>query len=176
MEEHMTKDHEDNTELVSEAEAGFETDEGRELPDGFDSDSVPEDTVEDVDEGDAAGEASPAAGESAEPDAGPEPDGADRSEPAAAEEDDDEETGEAVMSLWKNEKLSTKQVWRLAYEDGGGKYLPRPVRDADFKMRLPEEIWREKYEIITGIYGFSPESFEAKSSGKEESFWCLNRG
>ncbi|MHC4069767.1 MAG: PIG-L deacetylase family protein [Planctomycetota bacterium] len=87
-----------------------------------------------------------------------------------------EETGEAVMSLWKNEKLSTKQVWRFAYEDGSGKYLPRPVRGADLRMRLPEEIWREKYEIITGIYGFSPESFEAKSAGKEESFWCLNRG
>ena len=87
-----------------------------------------------------------------------------------------EETGEAVMALWKSEKLSSKQVWRLAYEDGNGEYLPRPVRESDLKTRLSDEIWREKYEIITKIYGFSPESFEAKSAGREESFWCLNRG
>ena len=34
-----------------------------------------------------------------------------------------------------------------------------------------EEIWRQKYDIITGIYGFNKDSFEAKTTPREEAFW-----
>lgn len=84
-----------------------------------------------------------------------------------------EETGKAVMTLWESGRLLTKQVLRFAYEDGNGKYLPRPVPDADLKVTLPNEIWQKKYEIITGIYGFAPESFEAKTTPIGEAFWCF---
>jgi LmbE family N-acetylglucosaminyl deacetylase len=87
-----------------------------------------------------------------------------------------EETGKAVMTLWKSEMLFAKQIWRFAYEDGDGKYLPRAVNDADFNTRLPNEIWQKKYEIITEIYGFATNSFEAKTTPKEEAFWCLTKG
>jgi hypothetical protein len=40
-------------------------------------------------------------------------------------------------------------------------------------IRLPDEIWQKKYDIITNIYGFSPESFEAKTTPHEEAFWCF---
>jgi len=86
-----------------------------------------------------------------------------------------EETGNAVFALWKNEKLFADQLWRFAYEDGGGKYLPRFVRDADRITRLPEQIWEKKYEIITKIYGFAPDSFEAKTTPRNEAFWCFAR-
>jgi hypothetical protein len=61
----------------------------------------------------------------------------------------------------------------FAYEDGGGKYLPKPSRDADIQIWLPENIWQEKYKIITEMYGFGADSFEAKCCPKQEGFWQL---
>ncbi len=86
-----------------------------------------------------------------------------------------EETGKAVLTLWNTGRLKARQVWRFAYEDGGGQYLPRPVRDADLQTRLPDEIWQRKYQIITGTYGFGPDSFEARTTPREEAFWCFGR-
>jgi LmbE family N-acetylglucosaminyl deacetylase len=82
-----------------------------------------------------------------------------------------EETGKAVMALWESERLFSKQIWRFAYEDGGGKYLPRPIKNADLQMELPVEIWQKKYDIITKVYGFSADSFEAKITPRKEAFW-----
>jgi hypothetical protein len=84
-----------------------------------------------------------------------------------------EETAQAVMALWKTDRLSAGQIWRFAYEDAGRKYLPRAVEDADMHIRLPEEIWQRKYDIITDIYGFCPDSFEARTTPREEAFWCF---
>jgi LmbE family N-acetylglucosaminyl deacetylase len=84
-----------------------------------------------------------------------------------------EETGKAVMALWESERLFAKQIWRFAYEDGGRKYLPRPVRDADLQIELPDEIWQKKYDIITKVYGFSADSFEAQTTPRKEAFWCF---
>lgn len=84
-----------------------------------------------------------------------------------------EETAQAVMALWKTDRLFAGQIWRFAYEDGGRKYLPRAVEDADMQIRLPEDIWQRKYDIITDIYGFGPDSFEAGTTPREEAFWCF---
>jgi len=84
-----------------------------------------------------------------------------------------EETAKAVMALWKSERLFAGQIWRFAYEDGGRKYLPRAIEDADMHIKLPEEIWQKKYDIITNIYGFSPDSFEARTAPRQEAFWCF---
>lgn len=84
-----------------------------------------------------------------------------------------EETGKAVMALCESERLFAKEIWRFAYDDGSGSYLPRPVKDADLITRLPDEIWQKKYDIITEIYGFGPEIFEARTTPHQESFWCF---
>ena len=84
-----------------------------------------------------------------------------------------EETAEAVRALWKSKELCAKELWMFAYEDGDGQYLPRAVDDGDVKIKLPDEIWHKKYNIITNVYGFSQDSFEAKTTPKEEAFWCL---
>ncbi len=85
-----------------------------------------------------------------------------------------EETARAVRTLWKTGKLQAQQLWMFAYEDGKKKYLPRPIENADFLIDLPMEIWHQKYDIITKIYGFDPESFEARTTPRKESFWCLS--
>lgn len=87
-----------------------------------------------------------------------------------------EETGKAVMTLWENEKLFAKQIWGFAYEDGGRKYLPQPAQNADILIELPQEIWQRKYNIITKIYGFSRDSFEAKTTPRKEAFYCFSQG
>jgi len=84
-----------------------------------------------------------------------------------------EEVGKAVMALWENERLFAKEIWRFAYEDGDGRYLPKATQGADLKIRLSNEIWQKKHDIITKIYGFVPDSFEAKTTPKQEAFWCF---
>ncbi len=86
-----------------------------------------------------------------------------------------EETAKSVWALWQISKLSATEIWMFAYEDGGGNYLPRPVDDPDILVKLPEEIWQKKYDIITKIYGFGPDSFEAKAVTHQEAFCCFRR-
>ena len=86
-----------------------------------------------------------------------------------------EETAKAVLNLWSSNRLYAKQVWCFAYEDGDKRYLPQPVQDADFLVELPEHIWQQKYGIITEIYGFSRDSFEARTTPRQEAFWCFKQ-
>jgi hypothetical protein len=81
-----------------------------------------------------------------------------------------EETVRAVVQLLKEGRLSAGQLWMFSYEDGGRKYLPRPIETSDVYAELPDEIWQKKYDIITEIYGFSPDSFEAKTTPRAEAF------
>lgn len=82
-----------------------------------------------------------------------------------------EETGKAVISLWKNGRLHANELWIFAYEDGNKGYYPRPLKSADINFPLSLEIWRKKYSIITEIYGFEKNSFEAMTTPRSESFW-----
>ena len=86
-----------------------------------------------------------------------------------------EETGKAVMALWESRRLFAKEVRLFAYEDGGGGYLPRPAKDADIRVRLPENIWQKKRYIITDIYGFGTDSFEARAAQRQEAFRRFRR-
>ena len=82
-----------------------------------------------------------------------------------------EETGRAVLQLWNSDRLQAERIWFFAYDDGDKKHLPRPCRDADFIIKLPGRIWQQKYKIITQIYGFNKDSFEARTTPKQEAFW-----
>lgn len=82
-----------------------------------------------------------------------------------------EETGKAVIELWHDQKISSKELWLFAYEDGNKKYYPRAIERAGIRQRLPRNIWEEKYRIITEIYGFEKTGFEAKTTPVIEAFW-----
>ncbi len=84
-----------------------------------------------------------------------------------------EEIGYAVMSLWQQGKLAFRELRMFAYEDGNKEYLPRPRRNAHIIESLPHNIWIKKYQLITEVYGFSSDSFEARTTPKEEAFWCF---
>jgi LmbE family N-acetylglucosaminyl deacetylase len=84
-----------------------------------------------------------------------------------------EETSKAVINLWCYDRISTGEVWTFAYEDGKKKYLPKPIKNAYFYFDLPLKIWQKKYKIITEIYGFNKDSFEAQTTPHAEAFWKL---
>jgi len=82
-----------------------------------------------------------------------------------------EEAAKAVLKLWDSGRLQTDQIWAFAYEDGDKRYLPRPCLNADLTIKLSDNIWQQKFKIITQIYGFSEDSFEARTTPKQEAFW-----
>jgi hypothetical protein len=79
----------------------------------------------------------------------------------------------AVIALRESGRLSIGEIWMFAYEDGDGKYLPRPVADSDVFIRLPKDIYEQKHEILTETYGCPPDSFEVRTAPKEEAFWVI---
>ena len=85
-----------------------------------------------------------------------------------------EAAGRAVLELWSACRLAADAVWAFAYDDAGGARLPTAVPHADRVEELAERVWREKYRIITAVYGFGPESFEARATPRTEAFWCFD--
>ena len=82
-----------------------------------------------------------------------------------------EEIGKAVISLWNDKKIVTKELWAFAYDDDNKKNYPKAIPTANIHQTLPENIWEEKYRIITEVYGFDKTGFEAKTTPKSEAFW-----
>jgi LmbE family N-acetylglucosaminyl deacetylase len=85
-----------------------------------------------------------------------------------------EEAGKAVLRLWKSGKISARNLWIFAYEDGNRQHYPKPIPGASIYRVLTRRIWSRKYRIITETYGFGIDSFEAETTPKAESFWQLN--
>jgi LmbE family N-acetylglucosaminyl deacetylase len=82
-----------------------------------------------------------------------------------------EEVSQAVTVLWQTGVISTRELWLFAYEDDHGSRLPQPIQTAHHFEALPETLWQEKYRLITEVYGFSPESWEARATPQNEAFW-----
>ena len=80
----------------------------------------------------------------------------------------------AVVEGWRSAVINTRRLWMFAYEDGDRAYLPRVRRDADRRDVLPEDVWLEKRRVITDLYGFGPDSWEAETTPRHEGFWCFD--
>jgi LmbE family N-acetylglucosaminyl deacetylase len=83
------------------------------------------------------------------------------------------EVCQAVVALWRAGQISVDALWLFAYEDGERQYLPRAVRNAHVYRPLPQEVWQTKFDLITQVYGFHPESWEARTTPRVEAFWCF---
>jgi LmbE family N-acetylglucosaminyl deacetylase len=84
------------------------------------------------------------------------------------------ECSHAVVDLWRSGGIDAKRLWLFAYEDGGQAYLPRVCSDADRRDALTDAVWIEKRRMITELYGFSSNSWEARTTPREEGFWCFD--
>lgn len=72
-----------------------------------------------------------------------------------------DETGKEVILLWHSGIISAAEFWAFALEDGKKSYLPKPIETAGIYKVLTKRIWKEKQSIITEMYGFDLNSFEA---------------
>ena len=81
-----------------------------------------------------------------------------------------EEVSLAVTSLWSAGAISAHELRLFAYQDNG-QLLPQAIKEAHQYTLLPEKIWLEKQRLITDIYGFGPDSWEACITPKAEAFW-----
>ncbi len=84
------------------------------------------------------------------------------------------ECSRAVVDLWQSGGIRAGRLWLFAYEDGGRAYLPRVRGDAGRRDVLTDGVWIEKRRIITELYGFSSNSWEARTTPREEGFWCFD--
>jgi len=84
-----------------------------------------------------------------------------------------EEVARAVVALRDKGQLSADVFWLFAYRDDGGRHLPCAVENSDICTALASAIWEHKYRIITDVYGFQPDSFEARTTPRQEAFWVL---
>lgn len=82
-----------------------------------------------------------------------------------------EETSKAVIQLWHAGKISADELWVFAYEDGNKAYYPKAVENATSYHVLAKGVWLTKYDIITDIYGFKENSWEALTTPRAEAFW-----
>ena len=85
-----------------------------------------------------------------------------------------EECSQAVVGLWSSGRIWAGQLWLFAYEDGARNYLPRVRSDADRREVLTDAVWHQKHHMITGLYGFALDSWEARTTPREEGFWCFD--
>ena len=86
-----------------------------------------------------------------------------------------EEIGNAVISLWNKGKISTKQLWIFAYEDGNKAYFPKATQNTSVYEVLESAAWQKKYDLITDVYGFEKTSWEAQTTPKAEAFWQFDQ-
>ena len=84
------------------------------------------------------------------------------------------EVSQSVIRLVQHGFLKTNELWFFAYSDNEKSHLPQPIVTADLKIPLPNNIWQQKYNLITQDYGFGPSTFEAMTTPKTESFWSFN--
>jgi LmbE family N-acetylglucosaminyl deacetylase len=85
-----------------------------------------------------------------------------------------EECCRSVIELWRSGGIATNRLWLFAFEDGDRARLPRVRADADRRDVLTDEVWLEKRRMITEIYGYGLDSWEARATPREEGFWCFD--
>lgn len=85
-----------------------------------------------------------------------------------------EEIGKAVIKLWHMGKIHATALWNFAYEDGNRAYYPKAITKGTFLFTPDQENWKKKYKIMTEIYGFTTDSWEANTTPEEEAFWQFN--
>ena len=85
-----------------------------------------------------------------------------------------QECCQAAVELWRTGGIRTERLWMFAYEDGGHAYLPRVREDADRRDMLTDDIWIEKRRLITDVYGYDADSWEAQTTPREEGFCCFD--
>ncbi|HEX2732023.1 MAG TPA: PIG-L family deacetylase [Polyangiaceae bacterium] len=81
-----------------------------------------------------------------------------------------EECCRAVAALWTSRQVHCAQVKLFAYSDDAGLGCPHVRADADEQYELTPQTFERKYQLITDIYGFGKDSWEARTTPATEGF------
>jgi hypothetical protein len=81
-----------------------------------------------------------------------------------------EEVSASVTTLLRAGTLVTDNYLTFAYEDGGGRYLPRARTHAALRLTLSDKIFAQKRRLICDVYNYSDTSWEARSTPCIEAF------
>ena len=81
-----------------------------------------------------------------------------------------EELARAVLRLWLAGEIVARELWLFAYHDGGGEHLPVAIESADISLELPLDIWQQKSNLLTQVYGFAADSWEVRATPRREAF------
>ena len=84
-----------------------------------------------------------------------------------------EECSAAVLALWADGRIKTREMKLFAYQDQGGGTLPQVSADADERKTPGAGTFARKYHLITEIYGFEKQSWEARATPATEGFYRL---
>ncbi|HTA93189.1 MAG TPA: hypothetical protein VK745_26605 [Polyangiaceae bacterium] len=82
-----------------------------------------------------------------------------------------EEVARAVLRLWLAGEILAPELWLFAYEDGAGQHLPTAIATADVVRDLSLVVWKKKINLVTTVYGFSPDAWEARATPRREAFF-----
>lgn len=85
-----------------------------------------------------------------------------------------EEVNKKVTALWQKGQIFANELWSFCFEDGNKSYFPQAAQNANIIENLTEKVWTKKYNIITEIYGFDKNSWEAKTTPTIEAFCKFN--
>jgi LmbE family N-acetylglucosaminyl deacetylase len=86
------------------------------------------------------------------------------------------EVYQAVKKMVKEREIECKKVLSFSYLPGGVRWKDSDLRipisntKADVRFCLSDDALQKKIELVTKVYGFDPESFEALSCGSRETF------
>jgi len=86
-----------------------------------------------------------------------------------------EEVGRAVCDLWIAGDLHLGELRLFAYEDQRRSRYPTAIASAHSTTHLPNKVFKEKLHVITELYGFPPEGWEARTCPQVEAFWCFDK-
>jgi hypothetical protein len=85
-----------------------------------------------------------------------------------------EQCCQSVLELWQSGGIDTQRLWLFAYDDEERTHLPKACVNADRHDMLTESVWLEKRRLITDVYGYRADSWEATTTPREEAFWCFD--
>ena len=84
-----------------------------------------------------------------------------------------EEVGRAICDLWTAGDIDLGELRLFAYSDARGSRYPAAIETAHSLVKLPAGVSRQKLRIITELYGFPPDGWEARVCPQVEAFWCF---
>lgn len=79
---------------------------------------------------------------------------------------EENERGNGMMIFWHSGKISSSELWTFASEEVERGSSPEIVQKKPFYNAFPQDIWLEKYSVISGMNGLKKQSPDVETTPK----------